>query len=341
MARKPMNLVRDAGNPHIYRTEIPNIVLEMGLTPYELALYVTLKRTTGDNGECYKSTATLAKESGLSVGMVSKVKMSLAQSRPEIGGKALIEIRDQENKHGGIPHHEITIVDIWAENMARFAKEKDEPSSPYEQASSPYEQASSHGEQASSPYEQASSHGEPKNKPNKKNPIRRTQEEEGDAVASPHATAPPKRQRQRKKPDEGPPKPPSPHHALFGAICDAIGWDPKVISETDKANVGRTATALQKAGYTADDIPRFMVEVWFKDWRWSRDQARPTLNQLRQAIGKLRTNTLPVEPPYQRGNHHATRTHNSDTDTNGWQPYAEDEIIDTVTGPGRSSHAGP
>jgi hypothetical protein len=45
---------RDAGDLRKYRTEIPNLVLELGLSPYALALYVHLKRTAGQDGACYK-----------------------------------------------------------------------------------------------------------------------------------------------------------------------------------------------------------------------------------------------------------------------------------------------
>lgn len=148
--------VTDRGDPRKYRTEIPNIVLTLGLTPYELTLYVHLKRTAGGDGICWKSTATLARETGMSSGMVSKAKLSLQQIRTPLK-KALITVSDEVNQKGGKPNHSITVTDIWLENMAHFASSQDEVAkeshSPRERASSQHEVASSYGEFTSSPHE--------------------------------------------------------------------------------------------------------------------------------------------------------------------------------------------
>lgn len=88
----------------------------------------------------------------------------------------------------------------------------------------------------------------------------------------------------------------TPQQELFGAVCEAIGWDYKTLSEKDTGQVAQAVGILKKANYTVDDIRRFMVEVWFKDWRWEKHQQRPTLAQLRQEIGKLRAG-IPVDLP--------------------------------------------
>lgn len=141
--------VADQGDLKKYRTEIPNIVCDLGLSPYEMTLYTHLKRTAGAGGVCWKSTATLARETGMSSGMVSKAKIGLQASRPLLK-KPLINITEETNKKGGKANHAITIADIWAENMAYFASslhEVDSPSSSYsEVASSPHERTSSPGE---------------------------------------------------------------------------------------------------------------------------------------------------------------------------------------------------
>jgi hypothetical protein len=76
---------------------------------------------------------------------------------------------------------------------------------------------------------------------------------------------------------------------MFGAICEALGWDYHVISDKNKGQVAQAIKVLVKANYTVDDIRRFMVEVWFKDWRWQKNQQYPTLAQLREDIGKIRS----------------------------------------------------
>lgn len=134
-----------------YRTEIPNIVFALGLTPFELALYCHLKRTAGAEGKCWKTTKTLAAETGMSGGMISQAKEGLEQTRPELGGKALIQITRDESKPGR-PRHIITITDIWIDNFASYQN------SPHELQSSPDELQSSYSELQSSPHE-------PKNKP--------------------------------------------------------------------------------------------------------------------------------------------------------------------------------
>lgn len=127
MRQKADNTVRDEGDLHRYRTEVPNIVFRLGLTPFELALYCLLKQTAGDKGVSWKSTATLAKETGMSSGMVSKAKLGLEQTREALGGKSLIAVSEQSNIGGGRPRHYIILTDIWPENMAGCSKPADAP----------------------------------------------------------------------------------------------------------------------------------------------------------------------------------------------------------------------
>lgn len=118
--------VTDASDLRRYRTEIPNVVLSLGLTPFELALYVHLKRTAGDDGSCWKSTATLADESGMSTGMVIKAREGLKKPRVELDGKPLItDITD--SSHPGRARHLITITGIWVENFASFDARQKSP----------------------------------------------------------------------------------------------------------------------------------------------------------------------------------------------------------------------
>lgn len=94
-----------------------------------------------------------------------------------------------------------------------------------------------------------------------------------------------------------PAKPLTPQQEMYGAICEALGWDYHVITDRNKVQVAQTVKILTGNGYTVDDIRRFMVEIWFKDWRWEKRQSYPTLTQLREEIGKIRSLVPAAAPP--------------------------------------------
>lgn len=103
--------VRDSGDLRKYRTEVPNLVFEMSLSPYALALYMHFRRTAGDDGKCWKSTRTLASDTGISAGTISK-------ARKELEERKLIGVQYPENNNKSII---VTIIDIWPENFQHFA----------------------------------------------------------------------------------------------------------------------------------------------------------------------------------------------------------------------------
>ena len=72
---------RDESDLKKYRTEIPNMIFDIGLTPYEVALYGHLKRVCGaeKGGKCWKSVSTLSRETGMSAGRVSEARAELAR----------------------------------------------------------------------------------------------------------------------------------------------------------------------------------------------------------------------------------------------------------------------
>ncbi len=98
-----------------YYTMLPNIILEMGLSAHALALYFAIKRTAGEDGFCWKGTRALARESGMSMGSVSKAKDELQKKRAELGEKPLIVV--QHLTGAGAGNHSIAVTDIWTENM--------------------------------------------------------------------------------------------------------------------------------------------------------------------------------------------------------------------------------
>lgn len=112
--------IRDDGDPKRYFAQIPNIVLKLGLKPYALSLYMHIKQIASEDGRCTKSTPTLAKETGMGAGSISRAKDELSKPFALLGGKSLINITE-EASHGGKPRHIVTVVDIWPENMTHFA----------------------------------------------------------------------------------------------------------------------------------------------------------------------------------------------------------------------------
>lgn len=111
-----MNQIQEEFSSHQYRTEIPNIVFEMGLNPYELAIYCHMKRTAGDGGTCFKSCQRLSNEVGCHRSKFIEVKKSLQE-------KGLIRITHRKKEDGGCTSDVITIIDLWPRNV-QFMQEK-------------------------------------------------------------------------------------------------------------------------------------------------------------------------------------------------------------------------
>jgi hypothetical protein len=109
--------VVDHGDSKKYFTQIPNVVFTLGLSPYALTLYCHLKRAAGANanGRCWKSTATLARETKMGAGSVSRAKDELQRDNPLLS-TSLIKISEEANPNGGKPKHCISLTDIWPQN---------------------------------------------------------------------------------------------------------------------------------------------------------------------------------------------------------------------------------
>jgi hypothetical protein len=107
-------MVSDAGDPRKYYTQIPNMIDDSDLSVYAFRLYARLKRVAGDGGKCYQSTKTLSTACKMSMGSVKKAKEELAAA-------GLIVIKVIPGEHGEFASHEITITDIWQENMSKYA----------------------------------------------------------------------------------------------------------------------------------------------------------------------------------------------------------------------------
>jgi hypothetical protein len=96
-----------------YFTILPNVLDEMGLSPYAIRLYFRLKRRAGENGECWENSQHLAEGCNMSKSQISRTKAEL-----EMAG--LITIKKYSLGHGHFPGHLITIIDIWKRNVDYF-----------------------------------------------------------------------------------------------------------------------------------------------------------------------------------------------------------------------------
>lgn len=99
-----------------YYSMIPNMITDIGLSPYAGWLYVRIKRRTGEvrGGLCYESTRNLAQGCHMSPAQVSRAKKELVE-------KGLITIKKEPGKHGEFSHDSIAVVEKWKENIEKYS----------------------------------------------------------------------------------------------------------------------------------------------------------------------------------------------------------------------------
>jgi hypothetical protein len=166
-----------------YRTEIPNIIDDFGLTPYGHRLYSHYKRAAG-NGKCTQGARTIARICGMSLGTTSNAKRELAQA-------GLIWIDPVQNDAD-----EVTLPDLWEHNFkVYFERDRDKRAEIFEgikrslrehpKAVASLAVMRSRGEQMRSRGEHPRSSGEQKKEPSKNKPIEEANTLSDDAFASP------------------------------------------------------------------------------------------------------------------------------------------------------------
>ena len=97
-----------------YRTELPNLIDDLSLSPYAQRLYSHIKRRAGasDGGECKAGLRGMARHCDMSLGKASA-------ARKELLDRGLIRVERKSAKEGGF-YDSITIVDIWPANFAFY-----------------------------------------------------------------------------------------------------------------------------------------------------------------------------------------------------------------------------
>jgi hypothetical protein len=111
--------IQDLSSNHKYRTEIPNIIFEIGLTPQLIGVYSAIKRCAGDIGSCFKSENTLAKELKISKSTLHKYIEMLSIENPILKKQLLIK-ENRISENGDFDTNLIAIKDIWPENYSHF-----------------------------------------------------------------------------------------------------------------------------------------------------------------------------------------------------------------------------
>jgi hypothetical protein len=102
--------IYDDSDMRKYRIELPNLYDDADLDPYEFRLLAHYKRV----GNCYQSTKTTAEKCKMSTGKVSQARDSLHE-------KGFIVIDEMLSEHDTL---QITVVDRWAENFAKYSQQK-------------------------------------------------------------------------------------------------------------------------------------------------------------------------------------------------------------------------
>lgn len=268
--------VTDQGPSHKYRTEVPNLVLELGLRPFPLALYLHLKRTAGDGGQCEKTSRRIAAEmGGISVAAISAAKAELAVPREALGGKALIEVHPiADGKGTRFARDVITIVDVWPENMDRFGRSADPAAVHIPNGEPPQSPPTVHSMNRAvhipnggrSQYEQGRSYCEHEEEPIKEEPIGKNPSGRTMKTTSANPRT----------------------HALFVAICDACGFDPLMLDGQSKADAGALAAECLARGFS-EDLIRYAEDAWYTvkfNFKAREDVKPPHVKQLRPWIGQ-------------------------------------------------------
>ncbi len=106
---------------HHFRTELPNIIFELGLTVYDRAVYSELKRVAGDKGKCWKSYKNIATFIGISETQVKKSIKILEGNFEKLGNIPLIKVTQRFKEKQQLSNL-IQIVPIWRQNGDYFRK---------------------------------------------------------------------------------------------------------------------------------------------------------------------------------------------------------------------------
>lgn len=104
---------------HNFRTELPNLIDDLGLSVYAHRLYTHIKRRAGadDKGACTAGLRGMAKSCGMSLGMAAKARQELLDF-----GLIRLRVEIVRHKDGGGRFEVLTVADIWPANFTFYAR---------------------------------------------------------------------------------------------------------------------------------------------------------------------------------------------------------------------------
>src|SRR5262245_56793728 len=115
----PTEEIQEHSDLRRYRTEIPNIVDDLGLTQTAFRLYGHYKRVAGPSGICFESVRTIVAKCRMSIGSVVNAREELSRNRDELGGNSLITV--SRHSANGKDHINVRVNDIWDSNIKRYS----------------------------------------------------------------------------------------------------------------------------------------------------------------------------------------------------------------------------
>jgi hypothetical protein len=104
---------------HHFRTEMPNIIFDIQLDPFTIAVYGHLKRVAGDNGYCWKSYKKIAESCMMSETKVKECMKILSEVNLFLNSP-LVKIQERFKSDGSKDSNLITIIPIWRLNVEFF-----------------------------------------------------------------------------------------------------------------------------------------------------------------------------------------------------------------------------
>ena len=109
--------LQDESNDRKYFTIIPNFILNHS-TIWDREVYIQMKRIAGDNGTCWTSRTTLAKQCGMSLGRLKKSIKYLVDHKWIIA----VGTRTVMTKGGPQDINEYKVSDLWKMNSDFYEK---------------------------------------------------------------------------------------------------------------------------------------------------------------------------------------------------------------------------
>jgi hypothetical protein len=106
-----------------FSTEFPSIVMELGLDPYSLYVYIFLWTSSQGDKRISASMKFLSSKTTMSETTLKKSLKILQGKFKLLGNKSLIYVINEYSQDGGRSPNVYEIVDIWEENKRFFHTE--------------------------------------------------------------------------------------------------------------------------------------------------------------------------------------------------------------------------